>query len=119
MALKDEARPIYLKVVGTPLLIGTEQAYTDVDGYPKEVKGVKAIIGAMEFNTKSDRQAWADGEKVYHDRKSYEITLGSIPSVPAGWAGTLYEWIITMAYQVLKSTEAKAAYPELEGLTDD
>ena len=107
MALKDESKPIYLKIVGEPAIFGNKSAGT-----------VRAIIGAMIFNTHADRLAWEQGERVGVDRVSYDVTLQTIPTVAVTPGMTVLDWWLTLAYNCLKADEAKAAYPELVGLKD-
>jgi len=104
MALKDESKPIYLKVVDAAIIQHNEQ--------------IKFIIGALEFQSQADRQAWETGAKVYQGRLSFEIYLDNQPEPAPGWSGNGSDWLKMLAYQAMKNEAAQVQYPELVGLQD-
>lgn len=104
MALKDEARPIYLKIRESVILT-TET-------------GIKFIVGTYEFLTQADKESWEAGGKVYNNPGSYEVYLTNHPISPTNWVdtGEALNWAKMMGYQTLKTPEAIERYPELANL---
>lgn len=108
MALKDETRPVYIKIIDESGFLTDSNSET----------GARALIGTIEFLTASDRSAWEAGDKVFSERKSYIIELDTLPALPEGWTGTQKDWLKTLCYSAMKSEAAINQYPELAGLVD-
>ena len=105
MALKDTSK--YLKIVDDNATVTTVSN-----------QSTKAIIGAMLFNSQAERTAWGNGERVYHDRVSYEIIPTSPIVVTVAETDTVFDVEMKRLYSVLKSPEAIEAYPELANMED-